>query len=163
MPYARKLELVKEVARCSEHQGDNTWCWVDPNRNHIPLCLDDLQNWAKFLVCLKLVLIPIYLMALKHDECMDTTCVSPPKRLITNVTTTRMPRGSSLARTVTEPAIPVIHNHVYDDSTCISNVYILLPRPFYQSRSSFAHRYTWFTNKPYYFCKSTQINTDNFK
>jgi hypothetical protein len=63
-PYIRKLELVKEVARCNEHQGNNTWCWVDQNnRNHIPLCLNDLQIWAKFLVHLVMfLLILIHLM-----------------------------------------------------------------------------------------------------
>lgn len=51
MPYTKELELVKEKVRCNEHRGENTWCWVDPsNGNHVPLCLNDLQFWAKSLV-----------------------------------------------------------------------------------------------------------------
>ncbi len=51
VPYIKELELVKEKVRCNEHRGENTWCWVDPsNGNHVPLCLNDLQFWAKSLV-----------------------------------------------------------------------------------------------------------------
>jgi hypothetical protein len=51
VPYTKELELIKEKVRCNEHRGKNLWCWVDPsNSNHVPLCLNDLQFWAKSLV-----------------------------------------------------------------------------------------------------------------
>jgi hypothetical protein len=52
--YMQEFEQVKEKLRCSEHQGEHMWCWVDPitpGAQHIPLCLHDIQLWAKYLVC----------------------------------------------------------------------------------------------------------------
>jgi hypothetical protein len=51
-PYAKELKIVKEKLHCSQHRGENKWCWVDPNapNNHILLALNDIQLWAKSLV-----------------------------------------------------------------------------------------------------------------
>jgi hypothetical protein len=53
--FEKELRVVKEKLVCSEHPGDNQWCWVDPqipNADHTPLCLHDLQLWVKYLVCM---------------------------------------------------------------------------------------------------------------
>lgn len=55
--YIKELEDVKNKLYCSEHQlGDSqdTFCWVDvsqPNTLHYLMCTQDLQEWAKYLVC----------------------------------------------------------------------------------------------------------------
>jgi hypothetical protein len=53
--YTKELEKVKSRLRCSDHQpGEDTFCWVDsslPNAPHYPLCTQDLQEWARYLVC----------------------------------------------------------------------------------------------------------------
>lgn len=55
LPYIKELEKVKSKLRCSDHQlGEDTFCWVDvskPNAPHYPLCAQDLQEWAIYLVC----------------------------------------------------------------------------------------------------------------
>jgi hypothetical protein len=46
----KAFRLVKEKLSCSQHSGENQWCWVDPqirNAEHISLCLSDIQIWAK--------------------------------------------------------------------------------------------------------------------
>lgn len=53
LPYAKELEHVKGQLRCSEHSEENTFCWVEksqPGAPHYPLCTQDLQEWAKYLV-----------------------------------------------------------------------------------------------------------------
>lgn len=58
--YTKELENVKSRLRCSEHQledSERTFCWVDvsqPNTPHYPICTQDLQEWAKYLVCARL-------------------------------------------------------------------------------------------------------------
>ncbi|KAG2744553.1 hypothetical protein P692DRAFT_20877983 [Suillus brevipes Sb2] len=55
LPYAQELEKVKSKLRCSDHLlGEDTFCWVNlskPNAPHYPLCAQDLQQWARYLVC----------------------------------------------------------------------------------------------------------------
>ncbi|KAH9965163.1 hypothetical protein BJV74DRAFT_745904, partial [Russula compacta] len=98
MPYTKELELVKEKVHCNEHRGENTWCWVDlSNGNHIPLCLNDLQFWAKSL----------------HEDPTETSCTLLPNGLLTDMKKTCKPHGLSSARATTEPAAPIIHNHVH--------------------------------------------------
>jgi hypothetical protein len=53
--FEKELRLVKQKLTCSQHAGKSQWCWVDPkipNAEHIPLCLNDIQIWAKYLVCI---------------------------------------------------------------------------------------------------------------
>jgi hypothetical protein len=57
--YTKELEHVKSRLCCSKHRlGDTentaTFCWADmsqPTAPHYPLCTQDLQEWAKNLVC----------------------------------------------------------------------------------------------------------------
>jgi len=49
----KTFQLVKEKLACHEHPGETRWCWVDPHihhAEHIPLCLNDIQLWATYLV-----------------------------------------------------------------------------------------------------------------
>ena len=49
----RNLQAVKDNLTCHQHPGESQWCWVDPHdphANHLPLCLNDIQLWASYLV-----------------------------------------------------------------------------------------------------------------
>lgn len=48
--YLLELDLIEKKLRCVEHPGNDTWCWVNPDHEHIPLTLHDLLLWARFLV-----------------------------------------------------------------------------------------------------------------
>lgn len=53
LPYTKELENVKRKLRCSEHPGENTFFWVEVSEkgaSHYPLCMQDLQEWATYLV-----------------------------------------------------------------------------------------------------------------
>jgi len=58
--YTKEFENVKRKLRCSEHQlgdSENTFCWRDvshPDALHYLICTQDLQEWAKYLVCARL-------------------------------------------------------------------------------------------------------------
>lgn len=48
----RNLALLKDKLACHQHP-ENQWCWVDPRTpgaDHLPLCLNDIQLWATYLV-----------------------------------------------------------------------------------------------------------------
>ncbi|KAG1740731.1 hypothetical protein EDD22DRAFT_851777 [Suillus occidentalis] len=50
LPYTKEFENIKSKLRCSEHQGESTFCWVDTSQNgapHYPMCTQDLQEWAR--------------------------------------------------------------------------------------------------------------------
>lgn len=53
LPYTKEFENIKSKLRCSEHRGESTFCWVDTSQNgapHYPMCTQDLQEWARYLV-----------------------------------------------------------------------------------------------------------------
>ncbi|KAG1868168.1 hypothetical protein C8R48DRAFT_771865 [Suillus tomentosus] len=102
--YAKEFDDVKRKLRCSDHPGDNTFCWVDatqPNAPHYPLCTQDLQEWAKYL---------------HQTQDPDNTCVTLPNTLhFDEIRRTRKARSTpSLERVPTEVISPIrIHNHIH--------------------------------------------------
>lgn len=48
--YLLELDLITKKLRCIQHPGNDTWCWVNLDDEHIPLTRHDLLLWARFLV-----------------------------------------------------------------------------------------------------------------
>ncbi|KAG1861052.1 hypothetical protein C8R48DRAFT_673621 [Suillus tomentosus] len=102
--YTKEFDNVRNKLRCSDHPGDNTFCWVDatqPNTPHYPLCTQDLQEWAKHL---------------HQTQDPDNACDTLPNTLhFDEIRKTRKERSaSSLERVPTEVISPIrIHNHIH--------------------------------------------------
>ncbi|KAG2128408.1 hypothetical protein BD769DRAFT_1387453 [Suillus cothurnatus] len=102
--YTKELEKVKSRLRCSDHQpGEDTFCWVDsslPNAPHYPLCTQDLQEWARYLL---------------ETGDPDKSCVTLPSTPHFNqVRKTRKEQTTSpLQRVPTEIILLIIHNHIH--------------------------------------------------
>ncbi|KAG1896552.1 uncharacterized protein F5891DRAFT_1280581 [Suillus fuscotomentosus] len=135
--YVKELENVKRRLCCAEHQlggSENTFCWVDvsqPDAPHYPICTQDLQEWAKHLVCACLYASK---PTIHSSESFSTTLeirIAPvllyPTRLI-SMTFARHVRQELRHRfncIPTELISPIIHNHVHlssaIDNTWASN------------------------------------------
>ncbi|KAG0696980.1 hypothetical protein DFH29DRAFT_879011 [Suillus ampliporus] len=97
------LDNVKSKVLCSEHQGENTFCWVDKTQLHMPhypLSVQDLQEWATYL---------------HQARDPDNACITlPDTPHFHDIRKTRQERStSSLQRVPTELLSPVIHNHIH--------------------------------------------------
>ncbi|KAG2055208.1 hypothetical protein BDR06DRAFT_1046350 [Suillus hirtellus] len=106
--YTKEFDNVRNKLCCSDHPGDNTFCWVDatqPNTLHYLLCTQDLQEWAKHL---------------HQTQDPDNACDTLPNTLHFNkIWKTRKERSaSSLKRVPTKVISPIrIHNHIHLSST----------------------------------------------
>ncbi|KAG0696530.1 hypothetical protein DFH29DRAFT_879302 [Suillus ampliporus] len=103
LPYVKEFEHVKSKLRCFEHREENTFCWVDgiqPNAQHYLMCVQDLQEWAKYLH--------------KMGD-LDTACVTLPNtpHFDELQKTHKGQTMISLQRVPTELISPVIHNHIH--------------------------------------------------
>lgn len=114
----RNFQLVAEKLTCHQHPGENQWCWVKPhppNAGHIPLCQQDVQLWARYLVS-DVAVLPwcfIFLTFLQHDHPEDASSMMLPNtNHFTKLLDTRPPHGATLTHTPTEL---VIHTH-HEDS-----------------------------------------------
>ncbi|KAG1811108.1 uncharacterized protein BJ212DRAFT_1302029 [Suillus subaureus] len=90
-----------------ESQEENTFCWVDllkPNAPHYPLCAQDLQEWARYLL---------------ETGDLDNTCIILPTTCyFDEVQRTCMEQTTSpLQRVPTEMISLIIHNHIHLSSS----------------------------------------------
>ncbi|KAH7903006.1 hypothetical protein BJ138DRAFT_1108042 [Hygrophoropsis aurantiaca] len=109
IPYTKAYEHLKGRLRCSTHPGEHKWCWIDPTKNnapHVPLSVQDLQEWAKYL----------------HDENTppkDWDVLVPPNTLrFDELRISRKERSvSSIPKTSGDPSSTIIHNHIHLSGT----------------------------------------------
>ncbi|KAG1765066.1 hypothetical protein EV702DRAFT_1204718 [Suillus placidus] len=99
LPYMKELKNVKSKLLCSEHGGDDTFCWVDATQ---PTTLSTVHT--------RLARVG------QHDtQNPDNVCVALPKTLHFNeIQKMRKEQSTlSLQRVSTKLISPIIHNHIH--------------------------------------------------
>lgn len=131
--YSEELQQLKKNLACLEHPGENVWCWVDsqqPDANHIPLVLNDIQLWAQHMVRTLLPrFLALFLMFEQYTHPTDASFTALPNTAyFDELCETRTPR-TTLSPIPTEPNTPEIldPDHVSGTSSTVANPYANIP------------------------------------
>lgn len=46
LAHSLNVQGLQWSAACVQHPGEDHWCWVDANQNHIQICSSNIQSWA---------------------------------------------------------------------------------------------------------------------